>query len=200
MENKLNIYQKLVEIRKSVKGLSKDTKGFGYNFVSGSQILRAVRGKMDELGVLLMPEIDYDTFQWEKHEYKNKKGEEKLDFIVTAKMNYVWVNAENPQEKIVVPWLMVGQQADDISKAVGTAMTYNERYYWLKMLGLPTDEDDADAKKPAEAVSANKKMQQSATGGKCTSCGKAVATNVAKFSTQKFGKVLCFDCQKKEGK
>ncbi len=47
---------------------------------------------------------------------------------------------------------------------------------------------------------ANEEMQQSATGGKCTSCGKTVATNVAKFSTQKFGKVLCFDCQKKEGK
>ncbi len=200
MENKLNIYQKLVEIRKSVKGLSKDTKGYGYNFVSGSQILRAVRSKMDELGVLLMPEIDYDTFQWEKHEYKNKKGEEKLDFIVNAKMNYVWVNAENPQDKIIVPWLMVGQQVDDISKAVGAAMTYNERYYWLKMLGLPTDEDDADARKPIEAVSANKRMQQSATGGNCTGCGKTVATNVAKFSNQKFGKVLCFDCQKKEGK
>ena len=40
----------------------------------------------------------------------------------------------------------MGQQTDDISKAVGTAMTYNERYFLLKFLGLPTDEDDADAK------------------------------------------------------
>ena len=142
----MNIYEKLVEIKKDIKGFNKDTKSFGYEYVSGSQILRAVRGKMNELGVLLIPSVDYDTMSWEKHEYTNKRGEKKLDFIVTMKMNYTWVNAEDPNDKIVVPWVCMGQQSDDISKAVGTAMTYNERYFLLKFLGLPTDEDDADAK------------------------------------------------------
>ena len=105
----MNIYEKLVEIKKDIKGFNKDTKSFGY-------------------------------------EYVTKKGEKKLDFIVTMKMNYTWVNAEDPNDKIVVPWVCMGQQTDDISKAVGTAMTYNERYFLLKFLGLPTDEDDADAK------------------------------------------------------
>ena len=142
----VNIYEKLVEIKKDIKGFNKDTKGFGFEYVSGSQVLRAVRGKMNELGVLLIPSVDYDTMSWEKHEYVTKKGEKKLDFIVTMKMNYTWVNAEDPNDKIVVPWVCMGQQTDDISKAVGTAMTYNERYFLLKFLGLPTDEDDADAK------------------------------------------------------
>ena len=142
----MNIYEKLVEIKKDIKGFNKDTKGFGFEYVSGSQVLRAVRGKMNELGVLLIPSVDYDTMSWEKHEYVTKKGEKKLDFIVTMKMNYTWVNTEDPNDKIVVPWVCMGQQTDDISKAVGTAMTYNERYFLLKFLGLPTDEDDADAK------------------------------------------------------
>lgn len=151
MSDKLNIHQKLVEVKKGITGFSKDTKAgsgnyIGYEYVSGSQVLRAIKGKMDELGVLLIPEVDYETMKWEKHNYKTKNGAEKTDFIITMKMNYTWVNAENPQDKITVPWVCIGQQTDDIAKAVGTAMTYNERYFLLKFLGLPTDEDDADAK------------------------------------------------------
>ena len=144
MNEKMNIQQKLVEIKKSIHGFNRDTKGFGFEYVSGSQILRAIKGKMDELGVLLIPRVDYDTLHWEKHEYTTKKGEQKLDFIITMKMKYTWVNAEDPQDKIEIDWVCIGQQTDDIAKAVGTAMTYNERYFLLKFLGLPTDEDDAD--------------------------------------------------------
>ena len=150
MNDKLNLHQKLVEVRKSIHGFNKDKKSgsgnFGYEYVSGSQVLRAIKGKMDELGVLLIPEIDYDTMKWEKHNYKTKNGSDKTDFIITMKMNYTWVNAESPDDKIIIPWVCIGQQTDDIAKAVGTAMTYNERYFLLKFLGLPTDEDDADAK------------------------------------------------------
>ena len=149
MSEKMNIQQKLVEVRKSIHGFNKDTKGFGFDYVSGSQILRAIKDKMDELGVLLIPRVDYDTLHWEKHEYTTKKGEKKLDFIITMKMKYTWVNAEDPEDKIEIDWICIGQQTDDIAKAVGTAMTYNERYFLLKFLGLPTDEDDADFNKEA---------------------------------------------------
>ena len=157
MSDKLNIQQKLVEVRKSIHGFNKDTKGFGFDYVSGSQILRAIKGKMDELGVLLIPRVDYDTLHWEKHEYVTKKGEKKLDFIITMKMKYTWVNAEDPQDKIEIDWVCIGQQTDDIAKAVGTAMTYNERYFLLKFLGLPTDEDDADFNKEAYCNKNNNK-------------------------------------------
>ena len=152
---KLNIHQKLVEIKKNIKGFSKDTKSYGFDYVSGSQILRATKDKMDELGVLLIPKVDYDTLHWEKHEYTTKKGEQKMDFIITMKMTYTWVNAENPTDTIEIDWVCIGQQTDDIAKAVGTAMTYNERYFLLKFLGLPTDEDDADKKEPSQTVKAN---------------------------------------------
>lgn len=147
----LNLHQKIVEIKKNIKGFSKDIEGYGYNYVSGTQILKSIKSKMDELGVLLIPEIDYSTLQWQKHEYTTKKNEEKLDFIIAAKMTYTWVNADDPTDKIIVPWVCIGQQTDDISKAMGTALTYNERYFLLKFLGLPTDEDDADNKPPVGA-------------------------------------------------
>ena len=163
MNDKLNLHQKLVEVRKSIHGFNKDKKSgsgnFGYEYVSGSQVLRAIKGKMDELGVLLIPEIDYDTMKWEKHNYKTKNGSDKTDFIITMKMNYTWVNAESPDDKITIPWVCIGQQTDDIAKAVGTAMTYNERYFLLKFLGLPTDEDDSDAKE----IKADKPTQLNTT-------------------------------------
>src|SRR5690606_2934543 len=82
----------------------------------------------------------YSTFN-----YIDKKGKEKTDFIVTADMKYVWVNAENPEERIEIPWQTMGQQ-DDISKAFGSGLTYSERYFLLKFFGVPTDDDDPDAR------------------------------------------------------
>lgn len=141
-EVKLNIYQKLVEIRKDIHSLDKDSRSYGYEYVSGTQILRKIKGKMDELGVILEPHVldqAHETFDYVS------KGKEKTDFIVTGKMNYVWVNADKPDEKVIIPWEYMGQQ-DDISKAFGSGLTYSERYFLMKYFGIPTDGDDPDAK------------------------------------------------------
>lgn len=145
---KLNLYQKLVEIRKSIDVFKKDTQGFGYSYVSGSQVLGKIKNKMDELQILLIPEVlnqKHETFDYKVWDKEQKKEKEKTDFIVTADMKYVWVNAENPEERIGIPWQTMGQQ-DDISKAFGSGLTYSERYFLLKFFGVPTDEEDPDAR------------------------------------------------------
>jgi hypothetical protein len=156
-EQKLNIYQKLVEVRKTIDSFSKDSDSYGYSYVSGTQVLRKIKDKMDELQVLLIPQVvnqSHSTF-----DYKDKKGNDKTDFIVTAEMKYVWVNAENPSETIEIPWQTLGQQ-DDISKAFGSGLTYSERYFLLKFFGVPTDSDDPNGKdtsgKKGKSFSGNK--------------------------------------------
>jgi hypothetical protein len=142
-EQKLNIYQKLVEIRKTIDAFTKDTEGYGYKYVSGSQVLKKIKDSMDGLAVLLIPQVvnqRHETF-----DYKDKKGNDKTDFIVTGDMKYIWMNAENPADFIEIPWQFMGQQ-DDISKAFGSGLTYSERYFLLKFFGVPTDEDDPDAR------------------------------------------------------
>lgn len=139
----LNIYQKLVEVRKSIDAFTKDTKGFGYTYVSGAQVLKKIQDKMNELQIMLFPHVTnqhHETFN-----YTNDKGKEKTDFIVTGDMKYIWINAEKPEDKIEIPWQFMGQQ-DDISKAFGSGLTYSERYFLLKFFGVPTDEDDPDAR------------------------------------------------------
>jgi len=144
----LNIYQKLVEIRKSIDVFTKDTEGYGYKYVSGSQVLHKIKAKMDELGVLLIPHINdqsHKTFDYTVWDKQAKQEKSKTDFVVFGSMTYTWVNAENPDDRIEVPFQYMGQQ-DDISKAFGSALTYSERYFLLKFFGVPTDEDDPDAK------------------------------------------------------
>lgn len=139
----LNIHQKLVEVRKAIGAFTKDTKGFGYNYVSGAQVLSKIQTKMNELGVLLIPEVESQDFQ--THEYVNKNGENKVDFLVYGKLKYTWVNAEQPSDVVVVPFYYTGAQ-DDISKSFGSALTYAERYFIIKFFNIPTDADDPDAK------------------------------------------------------
>ena len=138
-----NLFQKLVEIRKEVINFSKDTEGYGYKYVSGSQAIAKIRDKMDSLGVLLVPrmeEVTNDTYT-----YINAKGKEVTDHVVKGNMTYVWINADNPEERLEVPWKLYGAQ-DDISKAYGSGLTYSERYFILKFFQAPTDELDPDSK------------------------------------------------------
>jgi hypothetical protein len=140
----MNLFLKLVELRSRVEGFYKDTKSFGYSYVSGAQVLDKINPVMNELKLLFLPK-SANHRGWAKHEYTNKKNEELLDFIVEGSLDYVWINAENPEETWEINWQYYGAQ-NDISKAFGSALTYSERYLLLKSLGLPTDEEDPDGR------------------------------------------------------
>lgn len=193
----MNLQQKLIEIRKEVKNFSKDSKGYGYKFVSGSQAIGKIRDKMDELGVLLLPKMG--LLEHNTYDYKNSKGEDKTDFIVAGAMSYVWQNAEDPNETIEIPWYLFGAQ-DDISKAYGSGLTYSERYFILKFFQAPTDELDPDARETTGRKSNGKNFTPNVSEKtyKCKDCGTNVVHNVAEFSYKKYQKILCMDCQKKQ--
>ena len=137
-ENKLNIYQKLIEVRKSVPGLSKDkeNKFFKFAYVSSSQTLAAVRSEMDKQQLLLIPAIiKHDT-----RDHKTAKGGHQ--FLTELTLEYKWVDAENPSDFILCPWAGIG--LDEGEKGIGKACTYSEKYFLLKFFNVPTDKDDPD--------------------------------------------------------
>ena len=150
MTEQLNLYQKIADVKANIEGFTKDTKGYNYSYVSGSQVLHRIRNKMIEHNLLLVPYTENE----EIIETTNAKG--KTEHIFKLKLTYKWINADNPQEVLEVPFFAVGQQ-DDVSKAHGTALTYAERYFLMKFFNIPTDEDDADAKQKQEryATSSN---------------------------------------------
>lgn len=147
MEEKLNLWQKINEVKKVVKVFTKDAKTEGsgaYTYTSGTQILSAIKEKMEELQLLLLP-IATEHQHHELFNYKNSFNKDKTDFIVIGKISYEWINAEKPDERQKVDWQYYGQQGD-ISKAFGSGLTYSERYVLLKSLGVPTDDEDPDSK------------------------------------------------------
>lgn len=139
----MSIYEKLLEVRKSVPYLKKETKGHNCNYVKGSQVLGAVREKLDELGLLLRPEIISTTHQEAK--YITMRQEEKIETLVKIDMLFTWYNVYKPEEKIECRWASMGQNERD--KAIGSALTYAERYFLLKFFMIATDDLDPDAYK-----------------------------------------------------
>lgn len=142
----LNIYQKLAGVQKAVDVLKKDKKGYGYSYTSDVELLPKINSAVAEYGLTLIPEIVQGTASVQPFSYeKIKKGEvEKVnEFLVSADMVYTWVNNDNPEEKVVVPWTMTGNQADS-SQAFGSALTYSNRYFLLKYFQCATTTDDPD--------------------------------------------------------
>lgn len=142
----LNIYQKLAAVQKAVDVVKKDKKGYGYSYTSDVELLPKINSAVAEYGLTLVPGIVHGTADVRPFSYEKTKGgktETVNEFLVSADMVYTWVNNDNPEEKIVVPWTMTGNQADS-SQAFGSALTYSNRYFLLKYFQCATTTDDPD--------------------------------------------------------
>lgn len=143
----VNIYQKLIEVRKAVTYIQKADQGAQYSYTGSSRVLAAVRDKLDELGLLLIPSVVGHNLLESTVEFKDAKGDvskRTTTYFTELEMTMTWVNAEKPDETIVSGWY--GQGVDIAGeKGVGKALTYAEKYFMLKFFNIPTDKDDPDA-------------------------------------------------------
>lgn len=95
----------------------------------------------------------------------------------------------------------------------GSALTYARRYSLLMAFGLATEDDDGEQLTTRPEKGKNTPVAQSYPSGNsmrprpttapqngqekiCSNCGKVVDGNVTGYSLKKYGKVLCYDCQK----
>lgn len=162
MSEILNIYQKLAKIRKPVEIIQKNKSGYNYKYVTEDVILSKITGLMDKLGVSLVPNIVKGTTVVEPYGYTKTKStrdgkiyEEKVnEILVHCDMEWHWVNNENPDDRVIVPWAMVGQQAD-ASQAFGSGLSYASRYFMLKYFNVATSDDDPDNWRSAQKEAEN---------------------------------------------
>lgn len=136
--------------------VAKNKKGYGYTYVSEDAILARVKAGMDKEGVVLEVTIVPDSVRIEPYSYEKTKGgktEIVNEFLVTGCMQFTWVDTDNPDSRIKSDWIFSGTQGD-AAQALGSALTYANRYYLLKFLQIATPDDDPDAwklrKKEAE--------------------------------------------------
>lgn len=143
----MNLYQKLIEIRKTVPYLQKESNGPQYKYVSSSQVLSNIRAKMDELNVLLIPNVIDKTLHQSSIENVDPRTgivKRTTTYFTELNMCYTWMDADDPTQKMECVWY--GQGIDIAGeKGVGKALTYAEKYFMLKFFNIATDTDDPDA-------------------------------------------------------
>ena len=140
-----SLFEKLIEIRKSVPVVKRDghNEWGGFRYSSSSAVLGAVRAKMDALGVLLVPDVvEHET---STVSVTDNDGSTKYRLIVHLFIKYTWINAEKPTERLECNAFTLG--VDNDSKAVGKALTYGEKYFLKRFFNIPDDDSDPDKDK-----------------------------------------------------
>lgn len=152
----MNIYQRLAKIRKQVEVIQRNKSGYGYKYVSEDEILARISGFMDKYSLSLIPSVVHtNTVVGPYHTLKTKVLQNKAtgetstyeehvnEILVSADMIFTWVNNDNPNERIDVPWILVGHQTDG-SQSFGSGLSYAMRYFLLKFFNIATPDDDPD--------------------------------------------------------
>jgi hypothetical protein len=138
-EETLGLYQKLLKIQQEIIGLGKDSKSFGYQYVSGSKVIEHIKPLMNEFGLLLKQEIL--SIENTRQDYNVKSGP-KSEILSKVMMKFTWIDV-NTGERDENLFGANGQ--NDWEKGLGSALTYAERYFLLKYFHINTDEDDIDS-------------------------------------------------------
>lgn len=146
------VKDKLFQIQTEIKGLEKNTEAYNYKYVSGDKILREIRPRMDALHLILLPEVlditnipvQYDTAKDVK-DYATKTTKtvvvHNYEVLTTLKMKFTWVDTEDGD---TLECLWAANGCNKFDKGFGSALTYGERYYLLKLFHIATDADDVD--------------------------------------------------------
>lgn len=134
----MNLYEKLLEMQKRVDNVMKDGQNTSdkYDFASDENVLDKFRPMMDEMGLLLIPEVAGH----ELHEGVTKSGTTR--YLTEIEFIMIWHDVESGEELRVRSYAQGVDLAGE--KGVGKAATYNEKYFLLKFFHVPTKKDDPD--------------------------------------------------------
>lgn len=153
----MGIYKKLLELQKELTVMPKQATGGSsknsYKYTSGDYLFSVLRPKMDTLGLLLFQEI-IET-KSEHVLWKTTYGDKQQTYA-SATFKFTWVDADTDEK---VEHLFHADGFNDWDKAIGSAMTYAERYYILKQFHIPTTELDPDAREEHKPESTKTKEE-----------------------------------------
>lgn len=185
-DSKKNVHQRLAEVRKIVPYLKKEQKGAQYSYVGSSDVLGSLHSKINEEGLILIPEITGHVLNAEAEEIPDKYDKtvmkKRITYLTELEMTMTWVNIDDPNDKISVKWYAQGV---DIAgeKGVGKALTYGEKYFLLKFFNIATDKDDPDAfqnkidsKSPPKKITSSQAKILDALIDKVSEASNGVAT------------------------
>ncbi len=126
MENKLNIYQRMLLVMTDVQAVQKEDKKVNgqYKFVSHDAVSKAVHMPMVKAGIYMQPDV-----------VDIKQDGNKTEIMMTM----TFINVDNPEDRFVLR--MPGQGIDTQDKGIGKAISYATKYGYLKAFCLETGDD-----------------------------------------------------------
>jgi hypothetical protein len=132
----MNIYEKVVEIRKAVDYIQKDksvsTGGGSYKAVTHDAVTAILRKHLNEHGIVCIPMLVTSK--------ANDRVGDAKQFRYDATYSFDFVNAEAPTERITI--VMEAHAMDNADKAPGKAISYAKKYAVLKLFEIETGEDE----------------------------------------------------------
>ena len=186
----MTVQEKLLKVQNKLKAPKSQFNSFGkYHYRNQEDILEAVKPLLAEQGLTLTIN-DEIVLIGDRHYIKATvnicSGTE--CFSVSA-----FAREENDKKGM------------DASQLTGATSSY-ARKYALNGLFLIDDTKDSDHtnehkvddKQINAPQATTEPIKTSTTWQKCTECTKSVPEKSVAFSKSKYGKVLCFDCQKKQ--
>lgn len=195
MAEQLNLVQKLAKIRAISDVVSKEKRGYNYTYADITTILANITAGMKKYGVSLIPSVVPGTAEVSQNVVTNTKFDKTgkaydstaTEMLVKAEMVFKWVNDENPEEFIEVPWFVTGSQADP-SQAFGSGLTYCTRYFLCNYFQIAQSDSDVDtyrSKQKAAEESEEKAIAEEIINGFDTLVKQFLADNSDKVDEVK---------------
>lgn len=157
---KMGLYQKLMAIQRAVKTfdvselsdkLDPKTGKPAYTYTPTWKITEAIREKMDEMGLMLIPQsctavsntpIEYPVYLMIGNEPRSFT---KKEIFSEVRIEFVWLDTETGERS--EPYIAVGCGANGTDKSYASAVTLAKRYFLMNFFHFSTREasDEPDA-------------------------------------------------------
>jgi hypothetical protein len=164
-----NLIQRLIDVRRSVDSISKDSKNdfHRFEYASSTAVLKALREAMNAAGVLLHPTMRDTVVDIIKDQKQNDQ------LLTHIHWTFTWINEDEPSDRLESNWYSQGIDKNELG--VGKAATYAEKFFLLKFFNIPTDKADPDATAAGDERNYQERQQaQSKSGGMSKKQGNAI--------------------------
>lgn len=187
--------KKLVDVMKDCRYISKNgTNSFhGYKYATSADVLEKVNAALTKNGIVSIATPNLLQMQ----DVTTAKGN--IEHLASVEISVDLIDCESG-EKLTLKGLGSGQDAGD--KSIMKAQTAALKYCYLLSLAIATGDDpEADTATDESTATPNapstvKNPARNALV--CHDCGAEISQKVADYSKSKFGKFLCFNCQKSQ--
>ena len=198
------IAKKFVEVMRECSHVAKNgTNEFHkYKYATAADVLEKVNAWLTKHGLASVVTPNLLSVQ----EVTTAKGN--IERLATVEVSIMLIDSESG-ESLTLKGIGSGQDPSD--KAIAKAQVMGIKYAYLSSLAIATNDDpEADSKTdeamnfkpPISSDTAPAQNKNSLARDKpvtkllCHDCGSAISQKVADYSQNKFGKFLCYDCQR----